>query len=170
MFKYEWIWDKNKASNLMLAYKQPLKIHENILVFYKNQPIYNPQKTEGKDYKRRKSHNINRTDGAINLRNKIKYSDKHETNKRLPVTIQYFSNHREKKNVYHPTQKPVALIEYLIKTYTNEGDVILDFAMGSGTTGVACVNLNRNFIGIEIDKKYYEIAKERIKSNKLWKN
>lgn len=164
-FKYDWIWDKNKASNIMLAYKQPLKTHEIISVFYKNQCIYTPQKTEGIPYKQRGGHNKNRDDGAITPKNGVKYSDKHDPSKRLPTTIQKFTNHREKKECFHPTQKPVALLEYLIKTYTNEGETVLDNCMGGGSTGIACLNTNRNFIGIEKDDKYFEVAKNRIEGN-----
>jgi len=160
MFKYEWIWDKAKGSNPLLSKKQPMKSHENILVFSKQQTKYFPQMTEGKPY------TIPKTGG--NRTNKITGSTKDSDNfiqstdptKRFPLTIQKYSIHCGSK--LHPTQKPVALMEYLIKTYTNEGETVLDFTMGSGTTGVACRNLNRNFIGIELDETYFEIAKERI--------
>ena len=160
MFKYEWIWDKAKGSNPLLSKKQPMKSHENILVFSKQQTKYFPQMTEGKPY------TIPKTGG--NRTNKITGSTKDSDNfiqstdptKRFPLTIQKYSIHCGSK--LHPTQKPVALMEYLIKTYTNEGETVLDFTMGSGTTGVACKNLNRNFIGIELDETYFNIAKERI--------
>jgi site-specific DNA-methyltransferase (adenine-specific) len=163
MFKYEWIWNKNKGSNIMLAKKQPLKIHENILVFGgKN---YNPQKTDvvGKIRDQRlEKEKINRNDGAVTPKGAIKYADDYDPSKKYPVSIQYFPNHREKEEVFHPTQKPVALFEYLIKTYTNEGDLVLDNCAGSGTTGVACKNLNRNFILIEKEPEYIDIINKRL--------
>ena len=161
MFKYEWVWEKHKATNFMNGNRQPMKIHENILVFYENQPTYNPQKIDGKSYTQRGKHNIQR-EGVLGKEMPKVYSKLHDPSKRLPISIQKFSNHNQKENRLHPTQKPVALCEYLIKTYTNEEETVLDFTMGSGTTGVACKNLNRNFIGIELDKDYFEIAKKRI--------
>ena len=163
MFKYEWIWDKAKGSNPLLSKKQPMKSHENILVFSKQQTKYFPQMTEGKPY------TIPKTGG--NRTNKITGSTKDSDNfiqstdptKRFPLTIQKYSIHCGSK--LHPTQKPVALMEYLIKTYTSEGETVLDFTMGSGTTGVACQNLNRNFIGIELDETYFNIAKLRLGDN-----
>jgi site-specific DNA-methyltransferase (adenine-specific) len=158
MFKYEWVWEKTMAGNFLHAQRQPLKKHENISVFYQLQPTYNPQKVDGKEYTRK---------GAVSTGNLVPVAGKLTdpnfsiTNSgRFPHTVQKFSNGNN-GNV-HPTQKPVALMEYLIKTYTNEGETVLDFTMGSGTTGVACKNLNRNFIGIELDKEYFEIAKKRI--------
>src|SRR3990167_5398210 len=122
MFKYEWIWEKHKATNFFLANKQPFKIHENILVFYTNQPTYNPQKIKGENYKQRGGHNVSIE--GVNPKRNVAYSKKHETDKRLPVSIQKFSNHNQKENRFHPTQKPVELFIYLIKTYTNEGNLI----------------------------------------------
>ena len=161
MFKYEWVWEKHKGTNFNLVKKQPFKIHENILVFGGNK--YFPQMTEGKPYKPRGSHNINK-DGGMWEGNKVGYAKNFDSSKRYPISKLYFSNHNQKENSFHPTQKPVALMEYLIKTYTNEGETVLDFTMGSGTTGVACKNLNRNFIGIELDETYYNIAKQRIEN------
>ena len=131
----------------------PMKNHENILVFYKNLPTYNPQMEEGKPYickSGRGSSNYNEQKSVTTINNGNRY----------PKTIQAFHYDKEK---IHPTQKPVALFEYLIKTYTNEGDLVLDNCIGSGTTALACINTNRNFIGIEKDEKYFEIANERIK-------
>jgi len=162
-YKYDWIWNKNKGSNIMLAKKQPLKIHENIIVF--NCSNYFPQKTSviGKIRDQRKEkEKINRIDGAVTPKGPIKYSTDYDPSKKYPVSIQYFSNHREKEYVLHPTQKPVALLEYLIKTYTLENETVLDNCMGSGSTGVACVNTNRNFIGIEKDEIYFGVAQKRI--------
>lgn len=153
LFKYEWIWQKDNGTGFLNAKKMPLKIHENILVFYNKLPIYNPQMRTGfKPYKckqgRHSTNYGNYEQGHITKSNGDRY----------PIDIINF-----KKDVgLHPTQKPVALLEYLIKTYTNENDLVLDNCMGSGTTGVACINTNRNFIGIEVDENYYEIAKNRI--------
>ena len=163
-FSYEWIWNKGKASNIMLAKKQPMKIHENIVVFGN---VYNPQmeSVSGKIRDQRKEKpKMNRTDGAVTPKGFIKYSDDYDPSKRYPVSIQYFSNHREKSDVLHPTQKPVALYEYLIKTYTNEGETVLDIAMGSGTTIEAAERTGRNSIGIEKDEGIFETAVLRLKS------
>jgi len=153
MFKYEWIWEKTRFSNQMLAKKQPLKIHENILVFYKNQPDYQPQGIVEVNKKTRQGKKI--TDNIGGGERKTEYLQTH-TN--YPKTIQLFKN----ETGMHPTQKPVALFEYLIKTYTNEGDTVLDNCAGSGTTGVACKNLNRNFILIEKEPEYIEIINQRL--------
>jgi len=162
MFKYEWIWEKSKASNFLLAKKQPLKAHENILIFSTGTPKYNPQKTQGKPYFRggiKDKHNNPETTNKIpNYHEHIRES---KDGLRLPRSVQKFTTAEfEGKN--HPTQKPVALFEYLIKTYTNEGDLVLDNCAGSGTTGVACKNLNRKFILIEKEEKYCEIIKQRL--------
>lgn len=157
-FKYDWIWHKKMAGNIGLANKMPLKIHENISVFYKKQCLYNPQfhdnytKLYGK-YSAKAGKST-----ALATKNK-KLSGK----RGFPRSIQEFMRPNNKTGGgFHPTQKPVALLEYLIKTYTNEGDTVLDFCMGSGSTGVACKNLNRDFIGIEKEKKYFNIAKDRL--------
>lgn len=156
LFRYELIWEKTLASNFFMANKQPLKKHENICVFYKKQPVYNPQMEKGKPYtdKRRK-----RTSGVMGGEVAPK-TDIVNKGERFPSSVQVFSNGNN--HSMHPTQKPVALLEYLIKTYTNENETVLDNTMGSGSTGVACVNTNRNFIGMELDDKYFEIAKRRI--------
>ena len=149
-FKYCWVWDKKLAGNPFLAKYQPLKRHEDICVFSNLKHKYNPQMVTGKLRKkgggRSKLFNVELT-SSIN-------------DQYYPQSIIEFSN--TNRNVDHPTQKPVALMEYIVNTYTNEGDTVLDNCMGSGTTGVACKNLNRKFIGIEQDATYYEIAKERI--------
>ena len=154
MLKYEWIWEKPKATGHLNAKKMPMKAHENILVFYEKLPTYNPQKTAGEPYKP--------SGGESKLDNYGDFAAIREGSSdgtRYPRSVVKFKH--ETKPV-HPTQKPVDLMEYLIRTYTNEGDVVLDNCMGSGTTGVACRNLNRKFIGIELDGRYYEVAKERI--------
>jgi len=154
MLKYEWIWVKENGTGFLNAKKSPLKNHENVLVFYDKPPTYNPQMRTGfKPYVCKqgstKSKNYGSQAGAVTESNGERY----------PLTVIEFQ--RDKYKI-HPTQKPVALMEYFVKTYTNEGDTILDNCMGSGTTGVACKNLNRNFIGIEKDEAYFEIARKRI--------
>ena len=160
-YKYDLKWQKDQGSDFMLAKKKPLKDYEDIAVFYKKQPTYNPQMREGfKEWTKKDSGN-----------NVIGHLDKQEKaqikqsigNKRYPISILKFNRIR---NGLHPTQKPVELLEWLITTYTNENEVVLDNAMGSGSTGVACINTNRNFIGIEKDDKYFEIAKDRIEKAK----
>ena len=155
LFRYDLIWDKQKGCDFLNANRKPLKSHENILVFYKKSPTYNKQYWYSTPYKKI---NGNKKQSSV-------YHDSHDVDtestdgKRNPLSILSFPRDG---NRVHPTQKPVALLEYLIKTYTNEGETVLDNCMGSGSTGVACVNTNRRFIGIELDDKYFEIAKQRI--------
>ena len=150
-FKYKWIWNKKQTGNPFLCKKQPLKIYEEIAVFHSK--TYYPQMRKGKLRQKGGGKRDNLFCGNITLKtNDIYY----------PTAIIEFPNCRDKGKRLHPTQKPVELLEYLIKTYTNENETVLDNCMGSGSTGVACVNTNRNFIGIELDQKYFEIAKERI--------
>ena len=156
LFRYDLIWQKTQGSDFLNANRKPLRNHENICVFYKKQPQYNPQKKDGKPYIAKS--------GDIKSDNWGKYNSRYITNsdgKRYPLTVMEFTQ-QSNSNKLHPTQKPVALLEYLIKTYTNEGETVLDNCMGSGSTGVACKNLNRNFIGIELDEKYFKIAERRI--------
>jgi len=157
-YKYDWVWDKNQSGNPLLAKKQVMKSHEIISLFYKKQCTYNPQmeergKPRHKGTKQKLNDNSFLGSGTIDTRsfNNLYY----------PKSVLKISN-ANKRGKVHPTQKPVALMEYLIKTYTNENETVLDLTMGSGSTGVACVNTNRNFIGIEMDDKYFEIATERI--------
>tara|TARA_R110002074_G_scaffold116793_1_gene248291 strand:+ start:93 stop:815 length:723 start_codon:yes stop_codon:yes gene_type:complete len=160
MFKYDWVWQKPKGTGHLNAKKQPMRDKEDIVVFYAKQCTYNPQKTKGDPYKDKagKDHasSTSMTDsyGA--------YTNKREDNNgfRYPKQVQQFPV--VERGTLHPTQKPAALMEYLIKTYTNEGETVLDFACGSGTTGIACKNLGREFIGIELDETYFNIAKHRI--------
>ena len=157
-YKYDWIWEKEQGTNQLNAKKMPLRNSENISVFYKKQCIYNPQFKKGIPYKADRctySKNIESTYGK-QVNKVITVNEGH----RYPLTIIKFN--RELKNRCHSTQKPVKLMEYLIKTYTNENEIVLDFTMGSGSTGVACANTGRKFIGIELDKNYFNIAKERI--------
>lgn len=157
MFKYCWVWEKTLGTNPMLTKKQPFRKHEDICVFYSKQPTYNPQMTEGKPYNdRARESGLDAINGGVRgIKKAI-----NNTGTRYPSSVQKFSNGNN-GNV-HPTQKPVALMEYLIKTYTNEGDTVLDFTCGSGSTGVAAKNLSRDFIGIEMDEGYFNIAQERI--------
>ena len=151
--KYEWIWQKTESTGFLNAKKTPLKKHENILIFYKKPPIYNPQFTSGEPYSYKKSGISSENYGDSKGTEKIV-----NEGKRYPVSIITF----KKDKGLHPTQKPVALFEYLIKTYTNEDETVLDNCMGSGTTAIACINTNRNFIGFELDTDYFNIANDRI--------
>jgi site-specific DNA-methyltransferase (adenine-specific) len=167
MFKYCWVWEKDKPSNFALANKQPMKYHEDVCVFYKVQPLYSKQLTSGHKKMNGQASYGRTTNGSVAGLSVAKRDDGGRTT-RNPSSIQKFNTCKHNsldKSGSHPTQKPVALMEYLIKTYTLEGETVLDFTMGSGTTGVACKNLDRNFIGIEKDEKYFEIAKNRIESH-----
>jgi len=159
MFKYCWVWNKRRPSNPMLAKKQCLKVHEDVCVFYGRLGAYNPQGVFNTDGKPRGGVNPSKTDLGFGKSAKPVYK---QTRSGYPKSIIEFGSDNT-KNV-HPTQKPVALMEYLIRTYTHEGETVLDPFMGSGTTGVACQNLNRSFIGIEMDDGYFAIAKNRIES------
>lgn len=151
-YKYDWVWNKISFSNQMMAKYQPLRITENICVF--NSKIYKPQNLIKCDRITKQGSKITDNVGCW-----VRNSEYRQEYTNYPKNLIEFGKDRPS---LHPTQKPVALIEYLIKTYTNEGETVLDFTMGSGTTGVACVNTNRNFIGIELDEKYFNISKERI--------
>ena len=157
LFRYEWIWEKEMGTGHLNVKKMPLKAHENIEIFYKKKPTYNPQMRTGfKPYKTvsgKGSSNYGEQKKVLTTNNGERY----------PIDILEFQRDKEK---LHPTQKPVALCEYLIKTYTNEDETVLDNCMGSGSTGVACVNTNRKFIGIELDKTYFNISKKRLEEAK----
>ena len=157
-YKYDWVWDKKIPSGMCNAKIQPMRRTENISVFIKGKSFYYPQMT--KRDKPIKSGGMRCSPSGGTIGKHMKPLKRTYTEK-YPTTILTFDKIR--KNSLHPTQKPVALLEYLIKTYTNEEEVVLDNCMGSGSTGVACVNTNRNFIGIESDNAYFEIAKQRIK-------
>lgn len=157
MFKYEWIYEKTAATGHLNAKKAPMKAHENILVFYKKQCTYNPQMLV--DQKPTNTFTKRNGDGEC-YGSTVVISGGGSTT-RYPRSVQVFKSDKQKVRL-HPTQKPVALMEYLIKTYTNEQETVMDFTVGSGTTGAACVNTNRKFIGIEQDEKYFQVAKERI--------
>lgn len=153
MLRYEWVWQKDSGTGFLNANKMPLKDHENVLVFYKKLPVYNPEMRTGfKAYRTVKGHhgtNYGTDKGATTVSDGSRY----------PLTVLKFSRDVPK---VHPTQKPVALFEYLIKTYTNEGDTVLDNCIGSGTTAIACVNTDRNYIGFELDPEYHSIAERRV--------
>ena len=165
-FKYELIWDKCFGTDIYMAKRKPLTSHENIIVFFKEQPTYNPQMVLAKKENmrdRQKNYKKGCEDSIFGKQKQYISQKKEEL--RYPKSILIHSNqakelHRKKR--LHPTQKPVALLEYLIKTYTNENDVVLDNCMGSGSCGVACINTNRRFIGIELNEGYFNIAKQRI--------
>ena len=167
MFKVAIVWNKKKAGNFVQGNIQPLKIHEDVLIFYSKQPTYNPQKTLLDKPQKVRNGAKNRQDRkeAGGFGGTVIYSDKFEADKKLPTTIVEISKDNYGKNVFHPTQKPVALFEYLIRTYTNEGDTVLDNCAGSFTTAIACMNTNRKYICIEKDKKYFEIGKNRIENH-----
>ena len=154
-YKFDWIWNKKQAGNPLIAKYQPLRIFELIHIFYEHN--YYPIMRTGK---MRKKGGLNRHPDIYN-KAKISLDYQVKNNQYYPTAILEFSN-ANKKNKVHPTQKPVELLEYLIKTYTKENETVLDFTMGSGSTGVACVNTNRNFIGIELDKEYFDISGQRI--------
>lgn len=164
MFKCAWVWNKTKAANYVQARQMPMKYHEDILVFGKNKLVYNPQMEIGKPYVKKavsvaKEGTVfidTRKIGDINI----------NTGTRFPSSIIKISN--DNHNSLHPTQKPVALFEYLIKTYTNEGDLVLDNCAGSGTTGIAAINTNRNYILIEKDETYYQLIKKRIDEHRKY--
>lgn len=158
-FKYEIIWEKEKGTGHLNSKKQPLRYHENILFFYSKQPSYNPQFTQGKSYT-----HIGTASTTKNYGKQINYNTIINDGFRYPKSIIKYSkdnaNHGD-----HPTQKPIKLFEYLIKTYSNEKDTILDCCAGSGTTAIACMNTNRNYICIEKEEKYYNIIQDRISSH-----
>jgi site-specific DNA-methyltransferase (adenine-specific) len=169
MFKYEIIWEKTMKSGYLNAKKMPLRVHENIVVFYKELPTYNPQKftVTSNSIGRTRKQSFHTKENQYSAFEKADWSYT-DTGERFPVDVIKFSNWNgtlfgKKKNaVKHPTQKPVALCEYLVLTYTNPGDTVMDNCMGSGTTGVSCVKSGRNFIGMEINQDYFAIAQKRI--------
>lgn len=158
LFRYDWIWEKTSATGHLNAKKMPMRAHESILVFYKKLPTYNPIKTTG--HAPVNSYTKHQDDGSNYGKTKIGISGGGST-ERYPRSVQRFSTDKQKEAI-HPTQKPVALFEYLIETYTNEGEMILDNCMGSGTTAVAAINTNRNFVGFEKDAEIHSAANQRI--------
>lgn len=156
-FKYDLVWDKVKGTGFLNAKKMPMRNHESVLVFCRGKVTYNPQKTTGHSRKVSYKRSHLKTDVYGDMKNDCRY----DSTERYPRSIQVFSTDTQSSNL-HPTQKPVALMEWLIKTYSNERNTVLDCCMGSGTTGVACIKTGRNFIGIEKDEIYFNVAKDRI--------
>lgn len=159
LLRYEWIWEKTSATGHLNAKKMPMKAHENVLIFYKKLPTYNPQKTTGHQRK------VSKAEHKVNCDKSSNYNDygltTYDSTERYPRSVLVFPTDKQKEAL-HPTQKPVALFEYLIRTYTNEGEIVLDNCMGSGTTAVSAVRTNRNFIGFERESEYVEIANKRL--------
>lgn len=159
MWRYNIVWEKTQPTGFLNAKRMPLRNHEEICIFYKKLPVYNPQKTTGHIRK------VSTATHKVGCKQTTVYGEHglstYDSTERYPTSVWKFAKDVQ-KSALHPTQKPVALLEELIKTYTNAGDTVLDNCMGSGSTGVACVNTGRHFIGIELDKNYFEIAKERI--------
>lgn len=156
LFRYEWIWEKGNATGFLNAKLQPLRAHESVLVFYRKQPVYNPQMTSGHQRKTSKRKDVN----SECYGKALKLQD-YDSSDRFPRSVQFFSSDKHTAS-YHPTQKPVNLMAYMIMTYTNPGQIVLDNTMGSGTTGVACALLGRGFIGIDQDLACVTVAEERI--------
>lgn len=159
MWRYNLIWKKTQPTGFLNAKRMPLRSHEDICIFYRKLPTYNPQKTQG---------HTRKVSSAQHKRNCKQTSDygehkltSYDSTERYPTSVITFAKDSQKEAL-HPTQKPVALLEWLIKTYSNKGDVVLDNCMGSGSTGVACIKSNRDFIGIELDEHYFEIARQRL--------
>ena len=153
-FRYSWTWEKEQGVNFLMAKKQPLKVHEDVCVFSKRQAVYNPQMKEGKPY-------ISGKGDSGEVTGRVKKIQTKNKGTRYPRSVIQF----KRETGLHPTQKPVSLFEYLIKTYTNKGETVLDNCMGSGTTAIACLNSGRNYIGFELDENYYNIAQDRIKNH-----
>ncbi len=162
--KYEWIWEKTQATGHLNVKKCPMKAHENILVFYKKLPTYNPQKTYGHERKVATAY-YKRNSNTGEIYGKCDNFGDYDSTERYPRSVQVFASDKQKENL-HSTQKPIALCEYLIRTYTNENELVLDNCSGSGTTGIACLNTKRNFILIEKDEIYFEMGKKRIENHK----
>lgn len=162
LLKYEWIWEKTSATGHLNAKKMPMKAHENILVFYKKLPTYNPIKTQGHVRK------VSKAEHKVNSKMSTNYNPTglttYDSTERYPRSVLKFPNDKQ-KTALHPTQKPVALMEYLIKTYTNPGELVLDNVAGSGSTAIAAMNTGRNFIAIEKDESYFNLAQQRIINN-----
>lgn len=157
MLRYEWIWEKTHPTGHLNAKKAPMKAHENVLVFYKRLPTYNPIKTTGHPRKTA----VKRSDATPNYGRQQFEALAYDSTERYPRSVLVFPSDKQRSKL-HPTQKPVALMEYFIRTYTNPGDVVLDNCMGSGTTGVACKNTGREFIGIEKNPEFFAIAEQRL--------
>jgi len=163
LFRYSLVWEKSKSTGYLNSKKMPMRSHEDILVFYKNLPTYNPQMTEGLPYDKGKANRptdvYREQKGEIHVKN--------DTGLRYPRSVQYFKTAESEGKVYHPTQKPISLMEWLIKTYTNENDIVLDNCIGSGTTAIAAIRTNRRYIGIELDVNFYNITNQRIEEERM---
>jgi DNA modification methylase len=156
-FRYCWVWEKSKATGYLNSKKMPMKSHEDVCVFYRKMPVYNPQMWQSTPYNKGKAHrptDVYGKQSAVLVKN--------DTGLRYPRSVQYFKTAESEGKTFHPTQKPIALLKYLIKTYSNKGDVVLDNAMGCGSTGVAAIETGRRFIGMELDAEYFNVASERI--------
>lgn len=158
LFRYSLVWEKSKSTGYLNSKKMPMRSHEDVLVFYKGLPTYNPQMVEGTPYDKGIAHRptevYREQKGEIHVKN--------NTGLRYPRSVQYFKTAESEGKVYHPTQKPIMLMEWLIKTYTNENEIVLDNCIGAGTTAIAAIRTNRKYIGIEIDENYYNVTKQRI--------
>ena len=162
-FKYELIWEKDRPSNVMLSKKQVLKYHENILIFYKDQCTYNPQMRDSNyDNRKRKGIKYDVADG-VTEKTKSYVTDDHDPKKKYPKSVLYYARNWRPQDQLHSSQKPLELFEYLIKTYTNENDLVLDNTAGSCTTAIAALNTNRNYICMEKEERYYNIGLKRVK-------
>ena len=159
-YKYDWKWDKVRGVGHLNAKRRPMMCVEDIMIFYNKQCIYNPQMRE-RDKPRQ---SINNATQQVYGKSKENFKGE-KLNKKYPINLITFSKSSQNDMIFHPTQKPVDLLKYLVKTYTNENDLVLDFTMGSGSTGVACMNTNRRFIGIELDENYFNISVNRIFEN-----
>ena len=161
-FKYNWVWEKSKATGYLNAKKMPMRAHEDVCVFYRKPPTYNPQMWESTPYNKGSAHRPTEVYGK-----QKEVLVKNDTGLRYPRTVQYFKTAESEGKVYHPTQKPISLFRYLIETYTNEGEVVLDSCLGAGTTALAALSCNRNFIGMELAEEYVKISRDRIKEYKI---
>ena len=158
-FKYCWIWEKSKATGYLNAKKMPMRAHEDVCVFYRKPPVYNPQMWQSTPYNKGQAHRPTDVYGK-----QVSVLVKNDSGLRYPRTVQYFKTAESEGKVLHPTQKPIALMQYLIETYSNEGDLVLDNTMGAGTTGVAAISTKRKFVGMELDEEYFNLAKKRIEA------
>lgn len=156
-FKYTWVWEKPHAKGHFNAKKRPMVAHEDVVVFYRGQPVYNPQMTHGHERKTATRHKDLNSEVYHNNTKTVSY----DSTSRYPRSVQVFKQDTQKSSL-HPTQKPLGMMEYFVKTYSNEGQVVLDLAMGSGTTGLACKNTGRGFVGIEKELDHFTVAKERL--------
>lgn len=164
-FRYMLVWDKIAKNGFLNANRMPLRQHEDIIIFYKKQPTYNPQMTKCEPHKRNHGKGKMQNSPVNNCYGNFIDLPTTISDEKFPTSIVSIPKEHCNGKFFHPTQKPVKLLEWLIKTYTNENDLVLDNCMGSGSTGIACLNTNRNFIGIELDENYFNIAKERIEKH-----